>query len=106
MELLINVLIIIASIILILIVLVQNSKGGGLTSNLSSSNQMMGVRKTTDVIEKATWGFAIGLVVLCLASTYFLKQSDKALPDVAETEYVDSPDEPAQETGQEPADAE
>jgi len=69
MAVLINVLIILASILLILVVLVQNSKGGGLASNFSSSNQVMGVRKTTDFLEKATWGLAIALVVFCLASS-------------------------------------
>ncbi|PLX17973.1 MAG: preprotein translocase subunit SecG [Marinilabiliales bacterium] len=68
MYVLISVLIIIASILLTLIVLVQNSKGGGLASNFSSSNQVMGVRKTADFLEKATWTLAISLVVLCLAA--------------------------------------
>jgi preprotein translocase subunit SecG len=68
MYTLVSVLIIIASILLTLIVLVQNSKGGGLASNFSSSNQVMGVRKTADFLEKATWTLAISLVVLCLAA--------------------------------------
>ncbi len=68
MYVLVSVLIIIASILLTLIVLVQNSKGGGLASNFSSSNQVMGVRKTADFLEKATWTLAISLVVLCLAA--------------------------------------
>ena len=69
MAILVNVLIILASVLLILIVLVQESKGGGLASNFSASNQVMGVRKTTDFLEKATWGLAIALVVFCLVST-------------------------------------
>ena len=68
MYVLVSVLIIIASILLTLIVLVQNSKGGGLASNFSGSNQVMGVRKTTDFLEKATWTLAISLLVLCLAA--------------------------------------
>ena len=48
------ILIVLASILMIGIVLIQESKGGGLASNFSSSNQIMGVRKTTDFIEKAT----------------------------------------------------
>ena len=55
MYVFISILILIASILLILIVLIQNSKGGGLASGFSSSNQIMGVRKTTDFLEKATW---------------------------------------------------
>ena len=64
MYVFISILILIASILLILIVLIQNSKGGGLASGFSSSNQIMGVRKTTDFLEKATWGLA-GFVILC-----------------------------------------
>lgn len=70
----ITVLIIIISILLVLIVLVQNSKGGGLASNFSSSNQYMGVRKTADFLEKATWTLAIALVVLSLASVMVAKR--------------------------------
>ncbi len=60
------ILIIIAAILLTLVVLVQNSKGGGLASGFQSSNQYMGVRKTTDFLEKATWGLAITVIVLSI----------------------------------------
>ena len=50
------VLIVILAILMCLVVLIQESKGGGLASSFSASNQIMGVRKTTDVIEKVTWG--------------------------------------------------
>lgn len=63
-------LIVLASILMVGIVLIQESKGGGLASNFSSSNAIMGVRKTTDVIEKATWGLAIVMVVLSVACAY------------------------------------
>ena len=56
-------------ILLILIVLVQNPKGGGLASSFSSSNQFMGVKRTADFVEKATWGFAAGLFVLSIVAT-------------------------------------
>jgi len=69
MYLLFTILIIIASILLILIVLVQNSKGGGLASGFSSSNQYMGVRKTADFLEKATWGLIAFIVVLSIGAT-------------------------------------
>jgi preprotein translocase subunit SecG len=65
----VSVLIIISSVILILVVLIQNSKGGGLASGFSSPNQMMGVRKTTDFLEKATWYLAIALLVLSLTAS-------------------------------------
>ena len=48
----ITILIVLAAVLMILIVLVQNSKGGGLASGFASSNQIMGVRKTTDFLEK------------------------------------------------------
>ena len=66
------VLIIIVSLLLSLIVLVQNSKGGGLASGLSASNQVMGVRKTTDLLEKLTWGFGLTLIVLALLGNFVL----------------------------------
>ena len=60
--------IVILSVILVLAVLVQNSKGGGLASGFSSSNQILGVRKTTDFIEKATWTLVGAIVVLSIVA--------------------------------------
>ena len=71
----VSVFILIVSALMMLVVLVQNSKGGGLVSNLSSSNQILGVRKTTDFLEKATWTLAIVLVVLCLVSSLSIPKS-------------------------------
>src|SRR5205809_1794087 len=73
MVILFVVLIIIACGILGFIVLVQNPKGGGLSGNIAGfSNQFMGVKQTTDVLEKGTWLFAAIIGVLCLASTLFI----------------------------------
>ena len=69
------VLIVLASILMILIVLIQESKGGGLASNFSSTNSIMGVRKTTDVVEKLTWGLAIAMVVISVACAYVAPQA-------------------------------
>lgn len=74
-ETLISVLIVIDCILLILVVLVQNSKGGGLASSFSSSNQVMGVRKTADFLEKATWALAGTLLFLSVISTSFIRPS-------------------------------
>lgn len=63
------VLIVIASVILTLLVLVQNSKGGGLASGFSSSNQIMGVRKTTDFLEKSTWTLIAAIVVMSIIAS-------------------------------------
>jgi preprotein translocase subunit SecG len=68
MSLIITILIFLVCILLILVVLIQNPKGGGLATGFSSSNQILGVRKTGDFLEKATWTLAISLVVLSLAS--------------------------------------
>lgn len=72
MYLLLIVLIVIAALLMCFIVLIQNSKGGGLSSSFSSSNQIMGVRKTTDFLEKATWGLAAFIVVLSISTAYVL----------------------------------
>src|SRR5436190_8377987 len=67
------IIVILASVILGLIVLVQNPKGGGLAGNIAGfSNQFMGVKQTTDVLEKGTWIFAGVVGVLCLLSTVFI----------------------------------
>ena len=62
--------IVIAAILMIGIVLIQESKGGGLASNFSSYNQIGGVRKTTDFIEKTTWGLAAAMVIISVACAY------------------------------------
>ena len=72
MYTLITVLLFITCILLILIVLVQNSKGGGLASNFQASNQIMGVRKTTDFLEKATWALAGALLFLSIVGVAFI----------------------------------
>ena len=77
MYTLIVILILIVSVLLALIVLVQNSKGGGLVSNFGGANQMMGVRQTTDFLEKATWTLGGILVVLCLISSITLPKNSK-----------------------------
>lgn len=64
------ILIVLAALLMIGIVLIQESKGGGLASNFSSSNSVLGVRKTTDFIEKATWGLAAAMVVLSVVCAY------------------------------------
>ncbi|MDP4238969.1 MAG: preprotein translocase subunit SecG [Bacteroidota bacterium] len=81
MYVLLTILIVIASVLLTLLVLVQNSKGGGLAAGFSSSNQIMGVRKTTDFLEKATWGLVIFVVVLSIAAVGVHKHQPAASND-------------------------
>lgn len=70
-------LIVIVAVLLILVVLAQNPKGGGLSSQFggSGTSQLMGVKKTGDLLEKLTWGFAIALLLLSV-STNFVQPTD------------------------------
>ena len=77
MYLVITIFIVILSVLLTIFVLVQNSKGGGLAAGFSSSNQIMGVRKTTDFVEKMTWGLVIGVVVLSVIAVGISKHDAK-----------------------------
>lgn len=70
-------LVFIICILLILIVLIQNSKGGGLAAGFSASNQIMGVRRTADFLEKATWWLAGGLLFLCLMASVTIPKISK-----------------------------
>jgi preprotein translocase subunit SecG len=81
-------LIIIASIILGLIILIQNPKGGGLSSSFGGiGNQLMGVKQTTDVLEKGTWIFAGIVAVLCLTSAVFIPKTGTSASD----KYYEAP---------------
>ena len=70
-------LIIIAALLLVLVVLAQNSKGGGLSSQFGGggTSQVMGVKRTGDLLEKMTWGLAIALLVLSLSTHIFLQDN-------------------------------
>lgn len=70
MGTLVSILIFLVALFLILVIMVQNPKGG-LASNFSSSNQVMGVRRTADFLEKATWTLGIALVLLSIVSSSF-----------------------------------
>ena len=68
-------LIVLVSVLMCLIVLIQNSKGGGLAAGFASSNQIMGVRKTTDFLEKATWTLAGLMVIISVVAAYSIPSS-------------------------------
>lgn len=88
----ISVFILLVCLFLVLIVLVQNSKGGGLAANFSSSNQVMGVRKTADFLEKATWTLAGVLMFLSVISAAFIqKTNQESRPTVDLTESPIAP---------------
>lgn len=93
---LITVLLFIVCILLILIVLVQNSKGGGLASNFQSSNQIMGVRKTTDFLEKATWALAGALLILSIGGTAFIPRENNVGSQSAIKDQIENAVDPNQ----------
>jgi preprotein translocase subunit SecG len=64
------VLALVGSVLITLIVLLQNSKGGGLASNFTAGNQTFGVRQTTDILEKITWGLAIFILVVSIVASF------------------------------------
>ncbi len=71
------VLIILAAVVLGLFVLIQNPKGGGLSGTFGGfGNQLMGVKQTTDILEKGTWVFAGAVAILCLTSALFIPKSN------------------------------
>jgi preprotein translocase subunit SecG len=90
------VLIFIVCLLLVLIVLVQNSKGGGLASGFSSNNQIMGVRRTADFLEKATWALAGALLVLCILASAFIPRN-QASQDSIMKEQIQTAIDPTQE---------
>ena len=105
MFIVISVLILIVCLLLILIVLVQNSKGGGLAANFSSSNQVMGVRKTTDFLEKATWTLAGSLLFLSVLAAGFIERETGETNDSMMQEQIDKAIDPSAVQGNFPMSA-
>ncbi|HNQ60794.1 MAG TPA: preprotein translocase subunit SecG [Bacteroidia bacterium] len=85
-----TILIILVSVLLALVVLIQNPKGGGIVSGIIGSSQVMGVKKTSDFIEKLTWGLAISMVVLCLAASFSLPSSEDRKIGTSMQEQIDN----------------
>ncbi|CAL1519586.1 preprotein translocase subunit SecG [Chitinophaga sp. MM2321] len=78
MLLIFGILIILACILLGFFVLIQNPKGGGLSGSFGGiGNQVIGVRQTTDVLEKGTWIIAVVIAILCLTAPFFIGKSAK-----------------------------
>ncbi|HOF19815.1 MAG TPA: preprotein translocase subunit SecG [Bacteroidales bacterium] len=78
MYIFVTILVIIACILQVLVVLVQNSKGGGLAANFTSTGQTMGVRKTADFLEKATWTLAASILLLSVVATAAIPRGGEA----------------------------
>ena len=87
------ILIIIISILLVLAVLMQNPKGGGLSSSFGggAGNQIMGAKKTTDFLEKATWTLAIALISLSLLSNFAIPRNNtEEVVEIKSQEQIDN----------------
>ncbi len=99
-------LIVIVAVLLILVVLAQNPKGGGLSSQFggSGTSQLMGVKKTGDLLEKLTWGFAIALLLLSVSTNFIQPTLNE---DVLSSPNIDNAQttQPAIPQGIQPSDA-
>ena len=85
-----TVLVLVASVLITLIVLLQNGKGGGLASNFTAGNQTFGVRQTTDILEKITWGLVVFIFVVSIVSSFTLNNGSKAV-DYTEKIEMEAP---------------
>ena len=103
------IIILIASILLVGVVLIQKSKGGGLASNMSGYNSMMGVKQTTDFVEKATWVLAGIICLLSIACAYTqsptMVQGNKAEVKALPQSETKAPSFPTQQGGAQATDA-
>ena len=84
------VLALVGSVLITLIVLLQNGKGGGLASNFTAGNQTFGVRQTTDILEKITWGL-VGFIFLVSVVTAFTLNSNAKELDLTEKIEIEAP---------------
>ena len=82
------ILIVLAAVLMIGIVLIQESKGGGLSSSFAGYNQVAGVRKTTDFIEKATWALAASMVAISIICAWV---APSATTDSSVMENIENP---------------
>jgi preprotein translocase subunit SecG len=108
---------IIASVLLILAVLIQNPKGGGIAANFSAANQIAGVKKTNEFIEKATWTLAIAIMILAIGSRFvytpdvelrnsFIERVEESTPAAPAPIQQTTPAPPTQELNPENMDVE
>lgn len=95
MYVFISILLVLIAVALIFIITIQNPKGGGLASGFSASNNIMGVRRATDMVEKITWGLAIALGVLAVLITHWAPTHTSTAPATVIQDYVDQATIPA-----------
>jgi preprotein translocase subunit SecG len=94
------ILIMVVCVLLTLVVLAQNSKGG-LATGMGGATQLMGARRTTDTIEKATWVLVGALFVLCLSANVFVGTGEQVVegissPNIERAKETAVPEAPAQ----------
>lgn len=96
-------LILFSCVLLVLVILAQNAKGGGLTSQFggSGATHLIGVKKTGDLLERLTWGFAIAIMVLSLSTNFIGKSTSAGENSILEKASEQAA--PAQPQGQDPA---
>ncbi len=94
MYLALTIIIILVSVLLALVVLIQNPKGGGIVSGIIGSSQVMGVKKTSDFIEKLTWGLALSLAILCLAASFSLPSTEDRKVGTSMQEQIENSSAP------------
>ena len=90
MDTLFSIIIVIASILLVGVVFIQNPKGGGLSSDFGAAQQIGGVQKTNDFIDKTTWGLA-GLVAILSIVLTIRFSSDDIIPQTDEPTETETP---------------
>lgn len=96
MDTLFSIIIILASVLLVLVVYVQNPKGGGLSSDFGAAQQIGGVQKTSDFIDKATWTLAGTIMLLSIIITLRTKTPEPVMQDQAKQEQNQNPAEKGQ----------
>jgi len=96
MYIFLSILILVVCVLLGLIVLVQNSKGGGLAANFSASTQIMGVRRTNDFLEKATWTLATALLVLSIAASLTISRGGSSVGQSAIQDQIQNAVDPSE----------
>lgn len=89
------ILIIIACLLLIIIVLAQNPKGGGLSNIGAGASQFLGARQTADFLEKSTWYFGIGILVIIIFSYFMVTPAGNMKSRIQGSDYTPTMTQPA-----------
>jgi len=100
-----TVLILIAAVLLILVVLLQNGKGDSLVSNFTAGNQTLGVRQTTDILEKVTWSLVTFILVVAVIASFTTgtNGADMDITDKVENTTTTQPEFPGVPAAEVPA---